>query len=107
MQKRCRAAPAAPRAGTASTAPRGAARPTSMQRAACHSSQLACRKSVRDETSRVARSFAEGMKAEHDVPMATEALSMDRRIIRVDAPPAHAGIMAALRRAFEEAASEP
>ncbi|MFL6742274.1 MAG: hypothetical protein ACJ8EQ_03160 [Sphingomicrobium sp.] len=32
---------------------------------------------------------------------------MDRRIIRVDAAPAHAGIMAALRRAFEAAASEP
>ena len=32
---------------------------------------------------------------------------MDRRLIRVDAPPAHAGIMAALRRAFEDAASEP
>ena len=33
--------------------------------------------------------------------------AMDRRIIRVDAPPAHAGITAALRRAFEAAASEP
>ncbi|MFL6764028.1 MAG: hypothetical protein ACJ8FO_02395 [Sphingomicrobium sp.] len=32
---------------------------------------------------------------------------MDRRIIRVDVPPAHAGIMAALRRAFEAAAMEP
>ena len=32
---------------------------------------------------------------------------MDRRIIRVEVPPAHAGIMAALRRAFEAAASEP
>jgi hypothetical protein len=32
---------------------------------------------------------------------------MDRRIIRVDMPPAHAGITAALRRAFEAAASEP
>jgi hypothetical protein len=32
---------------------------------------------------------------------------MDRRIIRVDMPPAHAGIMTALRRAFEAAASEP
>jgi len=27
-------------------------------------------------------------------------ISMDRRIIRVDIPPAHAGITAALRRAF-------
>ncbi|HUE79266.1 MAG TPA: hypothetical protein VMN38_06510 [Sphingomicrobium sp.] len=32
---------------------------------------------------------------------------MDRRIIRVDFPPAHAGIAAALRRAFEAAATEP
>jgi len=32
---------------------------------------------------------------------------MDRRIIRVDVAPAHAGIMAALRRAFEAAAAEP
>ena len=31
---------------------------------------------------------------------------MDRRIIRVDIPPAHAGIMAALRRAFESAEAE-
>lgn len=34
-------------------------------------------------------------------------LSMDRRVIQVDFPPAHAGIMAALRRAFEAAAAEP
>jgi hypothetical protein len=32
---------------------------------------------------------------------------LDRRIIRVDLPPAHAGITAALRRAFEAAAVEP
>ena len=32
---------------------------------------------------------------------------MDRKIIRVDIPPAHAGITAALRRAFEAGASEP
>jgi hypothetical protein len=36
-----------------------------------------------------------------------ELLSMDRKVIRVDIPPAHAGITAALRRAFEAAASEP
>jgi hypothetical protein len=30
-------------------------------------------------------------------------ISMDRRIIRVDIPPAHAGITAALRRAFSPA----
>lgn len=34
-------------------------------------------------------------------------INMDRRIIRVDIPPAHAGITAALRRAFEAAAAEP
>jgi hypothetical protein len=33
--------------------------------------------------------------------------SMDRRIIRLDMQPTHAGIMSALRRAFEAAASEP
>ena len=33
--------------------------------------------------------------------------AMDRRVIRVEVPPAHAGITAALRRAFEAAASEP
>jgi len=32
---------------------------------------------------------------------------MDRRIIRIDVPPSHAGIMIALRRAFEAAAVEP
>jgi hypothetical protein len=32
---------------------------------------------------------------------------MDRRVIRVEIPPAYAGITAALRRAFEAAASEP
>jgi hypothetical protein len=37
----------------------------------------------------------------------SELNSMDRRVIRVDAPSAHAGITAALRRAFEAAASEP
>jgi hypothetical protein len=34
-------------------------------------------------------------------------VNMDRRIIRVDIPPSHAGITAALRRAFEAAAAEP
>ena len=32
---------------------------------------------------------------------------MDRRLIQVDVPDAHAGITAALRRAFEAAAAEP
>ena len=31
---------------------------------------------------------------------------MDRRVIRVDIPPAHAGITAALRRAFEAAGED-
>lgn len=32
-----------------------------------------------------------------------EEKTMDRRIIRVDVPPAHAGVTAALRRAFATA----
>ena len=32
---------------------------------------------------------------------------MGRQVIRLDVPPSHAGIMAALRRAFEAAAAEP
>ena len=32
--------------------------------------------------------------------------SMDRRIIRVDIPPAYAGVTAALRRAFEPVAMD-
>ena len=36
-----------------------------------------------------------------------EVNSMERRIIRVEIAPTHAGITAALRRAFEAAASEP
>jgi hypothetical protein len=47
------------------------------------------------------------MKLERETVAAREWNSMDQRIIRVDVPPAHAGIMAALRRAFEAAAHEP
>jgi hypothetical protein len=47
------------------------------------------------------------MKPEPDQLAAAEVNNMDRRVIRVDIPPAHAGITAALRRAFEAAASEP
>ena len=47
------------------------------------------------------------MKLERDAVAVPEMNHMDRRIIRVDIPPAHAGITAALRRAFEAAASEP
>jgi hypothetical protein len=39
--------------------------------------------------------------------MATTAMDMDRRPIRIDMPPEHAGVMAALRRAFNAAAHEP
>ena len=34
-------------------------------------------------------------------------ISMDRRVIRVDVPPAHAGITAALRRAFSPVGADP
>jgi hypothetical protein len=47
------------------------------------------------------------MKLEREHVAGSELDSMDRRVIRVDIPPAHAGITAALRRAFEAAASEP
>jgi hypothetical protein len=47
------------------------------------------------------------MKAESETLAAAELNNMDRRIIHVDIPPAHAGITAALRRAFEAAATEP
>ncbi|HYX47393.1 MAG TPA: hypothetical protein VE820_11300 [Sphingomicrobium sp.] len=47
------------------------------------------------------------MKLERDDVAVQEMNHTDRRIIRVDMPPAHAGITAALRRAFEAAASEP
>jgi hypothetical protein len=47
------------------------------------------------------------MKMQHDIRAGSEMSSLDRRIIRVDAPASHVGIMAALRRAFEAAASEP
>jgi hypothetical protein len=47
------------------------------------------------------------MKLEREDVTAPELNTMDRRVIRVDIPPAHAGITAALRRAFEAGASEP
>jgi len=47
------------------------------------------------------------MEADEEKAAKRELFSMDRRVIRVDIPPAHAGITAALRRAFEAAASEP
>ena len=47
------------------------------------------------------------MTVEREKVAVPELTSMDRRVIRVDIPPAHAGITAALRRAFDAAASEP
>jgi hypothetical protein len=47
------------------------------------------------------------MKSKQEQAAESELNMLDRRIIRVDIPPAHAGITAALRRAFEAAAAEP
>jgi hypothetical protein len=47
------------------------------------------------------------MKLERESVSASDSNIMDRRVIRVDMPPTQAGITAALRRAFEAAASEP
>jgi hypothetical protein len=47
------------------------------------------------------------MKFQREEFSVPELNPMDRRIIQVDVPPTHAGITAALRRAFEAAASEP
>jgi hypothetical protein len=47
------------------------------------------------------------MKVQRESNSASDMTSMDRRVIRVDMPPTHAGIAAALRRAFEAAAAEP
>jgi hypothetical protein len=47
------------------------------------------------------------MKLERESVLASDLNSMDRRIIRVDMSPTHAGITAALRRAFEAAATDP
>jgi hypothetical protein len=47
------------------------------------------------------------MKLEREIVTASQLHSMDRQVIRVDIPPAHAGITTALRGAFEAAAREP
>jgi hypothetical protein len=47
------------------------------------------------------------MKLERESVAVPDLNSMDRRMIQVDVGPTHAGITAALRRAFEAAASEP
>lgn len=56
---------------------------------------------------RVGSSFENAMKLEHEHVAAADVNTMDRRVIRLDVPPTHTGITAALRRAFEAAASEP
>ncbi len=62
---------------------------------------------VSDETSVICGTLAGTMKLEPRPILPQELNLIDRRIIRVDAPDAHAGITAALRRAFESAAVEP
>ena len=47
------------------------------------------------------------MKLEHEELSAADLSAMDRQVIRVDIPTAHAGITAALRRAFQATATEP
>jgi hypothetical protein len=47
------------------------------------------------------------MKPEHETFSRAEMNSQGRQMIRVDLVPTHAGITAALRRAFEAAACEP
>lgn len=47
------------------------------------------------------------MEAKREKLTAMDVSASDRRIIQVDVPPAHAGITAALRRAFEAAAVAP
>ena len=47
------------------------------------------------------------MKAQHEPSTAAELNCGDRQMIRIDLQPAHAGITAALHRAFEAAAAEP
>ena len=47
------------------------------------------------------------MKLENEHIRAADLEAMDRQLIQVEPPSAHAGITAALRRAFEAAATEP
>ena len=58
------------------------------------------------ETSLLIDSYSSTMDTERPTAPARD-ISMDRRIIRVDIPPAHAGITAALRRAFSPANDAP
>ena len=59
------------------------------------------------ETSVVAQSFVRQVNKEPNISEAAGRAAIDRRVIRVEVAPSHAGIMAALRRAFEAAAAEP
>jgi hypothetical protein len=63
--------------------------------------------SQRQETSVAVGEFARIMNLGRAEESEEDMQAMDRRVIRVEVPPAHAGITAALRRAFEAAASEP
>jgi hypothetical protein len=47
------------------------------------------------------------MNTEREEFAVSDLSALDRRVIRIDMPPEHAGITAALRRAFEAAAAEP
>jgi hypothetical protein len=47
------------------------------------------------------------MKFKNEDVSGVESGMMDRRVFQVEIPPAHAGITAALRRAFAAAAAEP
>ena len=65
-----------------------------------------CLKPANEETSVATRSFSGAMNAQKKT-MTTATIDMDRRPIRIDMPPEHAGVMSALRRAFQAAADEP
>jgi len=66
-----------------------------------------CRNFGLHETSAALGSFPKQMKPENEDISEADYETMDRRVIQVELPPAHAGITAALRRAFEAAACEP
>ena len=68
--------------------------------------QFVCRLRIPGETSVLIDSYVSTMETERRSTACTD-ISMDRRIIRVDIPPAHAGITAALRRAFSPVNDEP
>jgi hypothetical protein len=61
--------------------------------------QFVRQRRISAETSLRIDSYVSTMDKERPSATATD-INMDRRIIRVDIPPAHAGVTAALRRAF-------